>query len=77
MNYYFSLSEYEVAIARLQMAKEQIIPNGRPCAVCGSDQHFAFHCPDNPLLLAHSYVAIQKHLEEIASIAERIRNEKD
>ena len=46
----FTHAQYEEAICCLEMAKDQIEPDGRCCAICGDSGHQAFECGHNPLV---------------------------
>jgi hypothetical protein len=44
--------DYDDVIALLLEAKNQLLPDGRHCCVCGDSDHQAFECHHNPLVLA-------------------------
>ena len=47
--------DYDEAIADLQLARQQLRPDGNHCAVCGDSGHQAMECHHNPLLLARKW----------------------
>jgi len=46
----FTEHQYDQAIEALQNAKQQLVPDGACCAVCGDSGHMAFECGHNPLI---------------------------
>ena len=49
---HFSPQNYDVAIEKLMAAKNQIEPDGNCCAICGDNDHQAWECHHNPLVMA-------------------------
>lgn len=45
----YTTSQYDEAIANLQLAKTQLKPDGNHCAICGDGGHQAWECAWNPL----------------------------
>jgi hypothetical protein len=45
----FTAKQYDEAIERLTEAKQQLVPDGAPCSVCGDGGHMAWECGFNPL----------------------------
>lgn len=43
---------YRLAIQSLEEAATQLEPDGRDCTVCGGNDHQAFECEFNPLMMA-------------------------
>lgn len=64
----FTREQYEAAIANLQDAMVQLVPEARCCAVCGDSGHLAYECGHNPLVA----MAICK---DIATNAETLHEE--
>jgi hypothetical protein len=46
----FTVYQYDQAIEHLRLAKQQLAPDGAPCAVCGDSGHMAYECGHNPLV---------------------------
>ena len=44
--------EYREAIEALKLAMTQLQPNGNNCVICGDNDHQAWECLHNPLVLA-------------------------
>jgi len=51
--------EYRDAIRCLELAMTQLQPDGNCCVVCGDNDHQAWECHHNPLVLARSGYALQ------------------
>ncbi len=45
--------EYREAIDALELAMTQLQPDGKCCVICGDNDHQAFECLHNPLVMAH------------------------
>jgi hypothetical protein len=45
----FTIGQYREAIEALLMAKNQLEPDGKPCAICADSGHQAWECGHNPL----------------------------
>ncbi len=45
-------SEYDDAIVKLLYGKTQLEPDGRNCVICGDDDHQAFECHHNLIVIA-------------------------
>lgn len=46
----FTQQQYDEAMQSLHDAREQLEPDGKPCACCGDSGHQAFECGHNPLV---------------------------
>lgn len=49
--------DYTEAVEALELAAEQLEPDGNSCIVCGDSGHQAFECHHNPLLMARRAIA--------------------
>ena len=45
----FNVMQYDEAISNLELAKQQLEPDGHDCSICGDSGHQAFECWRNPL----------------------------
>lgn len=54
----FTAADYDEAIAALQDAKKQLLPNADNCAICTDSGHYAGACHHNPLVAAREGVQI-------------------
>ncbi len=45
--------EYREAIEALELAMTQLQPDGQNCVLCGDNDHQAWECLHNPLVMAH------------------------
>ncbi|HEY6827359.1 MAG TPA: hypothetical protein VI259_10890 [Gemmatimonadaceae bacterium] len=61
----FTRSQYEEAIANLELAKEQLEPDARCCRICEDTGHMAWECGHNPLLAMAMCEQIAKQSDQL------------
>ena len=57
---------YEAAISALTMGMSQLEPDGKNCAICGDNDHQAFECSQNPLVLMEQ--SKQEHTQDVQDV---------
>lgn len=68
----FTEYQYDQAIEAMQLAKQQLDPDGHCCAVCGDSGHMAFECGANPLVAVAMCREMAKGADELHETLHRI-----
>lgn len=61
----FTIQQYAEARKSLLDAMDQIEPDGKPCSVCGDNDHMAYECGHNPLVAMFMCQQIAENSEKL------------